>query len=425
MIIVDKKLEVLEKTNKPIRVGLIGAGFAARGFALQLLTIHKGMRLVAITNRSIENAKNVFNQARIKNIAEVNSKAELDKNIKTEKVSVCSNYEIICGSDLVDVIVEATGEIEFGANVALSAIKNKKDIILINAELDSTLGPILKKYADENGVIYSQADGDQPAQLMNLYRYVTSIGFKPLLLGNIKSLIDHYRNPTTQEKFAKAHFQRPKHITSFADGTKISFEMATLANASGFDVLCRGMKGPRCSRVEDAKDLFLLEKIKNGKVDYILGAEPSFGVFVLAYSDNPEKKKYMEVYKMGNGPIYTFYIPYHLSPLEAPLSVARAYLFDDAALAPLNGPVCDVITIAKKDLKIGDRLDGIGGYTCYGTIENSKIVKQENLLPMGLSENCTLNKNINKDQAIHYDDVILPLARLCDKLREEQNKKFI
>ncbi|MBI2611531.1 Gfo/Idh/MocA family oxidoreductase [Candidatus Gottesmanbacteria bacterium] len=404
MIIIDKLLEKLEIEGKPIRVGLVGAGFAARGFALQLLTLQKGIKLVAVANRTVEHAKELLQE----------------NGFDQKKYSITDNAEFLCSSGDIDVIIEATGEVEFGAKVALSAIKNGKHIILINAELDGTLGPILKSYADKKGVIYSQADGDQPAKLMNLYREVKSLGFKPILLGNIKSLIDHYRTPETQANFARAHFQRPKHITSFADGTKISFEMATAANATGFKVDRRGMTGPSCARVEEAAKLFPIEKLlKRGWVDYILGAEPSFGVFVLGYSENPIRQKYMKVYKMGDGPVYTFYTPYHLSPLEAPLTVARAYLFKDAALAP-TGKFCDVITIAKKDLKKGERLDGIGGFTCYGTIENSEVATKENLLPMGLSENCILRKDIPKDTAIKFSHVSLPQNRISDKLWKEQ-----
>lgn len=402
MIIVDKYLEKLEKENKPIRVGLIGAGFAASGFALQLLRGIKGMRLVAIANRTVENAKKILHEG-----------------------TITSNPFLLTNAADIDVIVEATGEVEFGARVVLDAIKNKKHVVLINAELDATLGPILKVYAGKAGVVYTQADGDQPAVLMNLYRYVAGMGFKPVMVGNIKSLIDTKRTPETQKAFALEHFQRPKMITSFADGTKIGMEMATIANATGFPVVKRGMLGPRAKRVEEAVNLFdKKQMLKTGITDYILGAEPSFGVFVIGYCDDPLVKRYMKVYKMGDGPFYTFYEHCHLSPLEAPRSVARAFLFKDAALAPIDVPICDVITVAKKDLKKGEKLDGIGGFTCYGVIENYKTSVEENLLPMGLSEGCILKRDIAMDSPITYSDVELPKNRLADKLRKEQVDYF-
>jgi predicted homoserine dehydrogenase-like protein len=425
MIILDTKLQELEEKNSPIRVGLIGAGFAGRGLALQLLTIHQGMRLVVVSNRTLEYARQAYTDAlgNTIEIEDVQSEADLEVAISTQKYAITNNPSLLCKSPSIDVIVEATGEVEFGASVAIEAIKNKKHIILINAELDATLGPILKHYADASGVIYAQAEGDQPGKLMNLFREITGLGFTPLLAGNIKSLIDPYRTPKTQAKFAREHFQRAKMITSFADGTKISMEMATVANATGFKVGKRGMFGPQCSSVDQAALLFPVDTLlKGGIVDYILGAEPSFGVFFLAYNDNPIRQKYMNIYKMGNGPVYTFYIPYHLSPLEAPMSIARAVLFRDAALKPKGGLMTEVITLAKKNLKPGDILDGIGGFTCYGVLENYEIASTENLLPMGLSDGCRVNRDIPKDTPVAYSDVILPKNRLSDKLRKEQDQ---
>src|SRR3989344_6087338 len=425
MIIVDKALEKLEEEGKPIRVGLVGAGFAARGFMLQMLTVVYGMRLVAVSNRTRNYVVQGFEQSGFNNYCDVSSSKELEEAIVSGKCGLTDDPFLLTGSEQIDVIVEATGEVEFGSQVVLRAIEHGKHVVLINAELDSTLGPILKVKADEKGVVYTQADGDQPAVLMSLYRQVKSWGFKPVMVGNIKSLIDVRRTPETQAKWAAEHFQRPKMVTSFADGTKIGVEMASIANATGFPVSKRGMEGPKCYRVENAYKLFDLKKLTStGLTDYILGAEPSFGVFVLATCDQPIRARYMSVYKMGDGPLYTFYAPYHLSPLEAPASVARAVLFGDAALAPLGKPVCDVITLAKRDIKKGEKLDGIGGFLTYGAINNADICLKNNLLPIGLADGCVVKQNIPMDTSITYDMVDLPEGRLSDKLRKEQNEKF-
>jgi predicted homoserine dehydrogenase-like protein len=203
--------------------------------------------------------------------------------------------------------------------------------------------------------------------------------------------------------------------------------MACVANASGFGVSVRGMEGPRCARVEEAATLFPVEQLHaegRGISDYILGAEPSFGVFVLAYSDRPFHERYMKIYKMGDGPVYTFYRPYHLSPLETPITVARAVLFGDATLTPLGAPVCDVVALAKFDLRAGQRLDGIGGFACYGVMENTPVARSANLLPMGLTEGCTLTRDVAQDTALTFDDVVLPAGRLCDRLWQEQVQAF-
>jgi predicted homoserine dehydrogenase-like protein len=202
-------------------------------------------------------------------------------------------------------------------------------------------------------------------------------------------------------------------------------EMAVVANATGFGVGQRGMYGPRCTHVTEAIDLFPTDQLLDGGlVDFVLGAEPGPGVFVLGYNEHPILQQYANYFKMGEGPLYVFYVPYHLPHLEVPLTVARAALFQDAAVAPIGGPVCDVITAAKRDLKAGETLDGIGGFTCYGMIENSDVCQAENLLPMGLSQGCCLKRDVPRDYAITYADVELPKGRLCDKLRAEQAAYF-
>ncbi len=253
------------------------------------------------------------------------------------------------------------------------------------------------------------------------------MGFTPVVLGNIKSLLDHRRTPETQAGFAANVFQRPKHITSFADGTKIAAEMACVANASGFGVSQRGMEGPTTARVEEAHALFPVEKLYQdggGIVDYILGAEPSFGVFVLAYSESWFHQRYMKIYKMGDGPVYTFYRPYHLSPLETPLTVARAVLFGDSSVTPVGAPVTDVVALAKFDLTAGTRLDGVGGFATYGVMENSPVARSENLLPIGLADGCILKRDLAQDTPITFDDVELPAGRLSDQLWAEQIAAF-
>jgi len=425
MIIVDSALKKREKEGNPVKVGIIGAGFMGRGTVLTIERSVPGMRVAALYNRTISKAEQGFEQAGISDYKYVADHAELEENIRSGGYSITDDPMLLCHSEELDVMIEATGEIEFGAEVTLEALKSKKHVVLMNAELDATLGPLLKTIADEQGVIITNADGDQPGVLMNLYRFVDMIGYKPVLAGNIKGLQDPYRTPDTQKAFAEKHKQKPRMVTSFADGTKISMEMAVVANATGFKCKKRGMYGPECNHVKEALDLFSEEEMLNGgMVDYILGAEPGPGVFIIAYNDNPIQQGYASYLKMGDGPFYVFYVPYHLPHLEVPLTAARAVLFRDAAITPRDEPVCEVITLAKKNLKAGDRLDGIGGFTSYGTIENSSVAREENLLPMGLSMDCVLKDYISKDQVIRFDDVRVPEGRLSDKLWNDQQVIF-
>jgi predicted homoserine dehydrogenase-like protein len=423
MIIVDKALAEREKQGKPIRVAVVGAGFMGRGLVLQILSAITGMNVVAVSNRTIAQAERAYHEAGADSVKTVETVAQLEQAIAKQQCAITDNAMLLCQAQGIDAIIEATGEVEFGAHVTLQAIKHGKHVVLMNAELDAVVGPILKVYADRAGVVISNVDGDQPGVVMNLYRFVKSIGYNPVLAGNIKGLQDHYRTPETQRGFAEKHHQKPRMITSFADGTKISMEMAVIANATGFRVGKRGMYGPQCNHVTEAANLFPKhEMLDGGIVDYVLGAEPGPGVFIIGYNDHPIKKIYMNYLKMGEGPFYVFYVPYHFPHLEAPLTVARAVLFNDAATSPIGAPVADVVTCAKRDLKKGEALDGIGGFMCYGMIENSDIFQAENLLPMSLAEDCRLKHDVPKDHAITYDDVEVPTGRLCDKLRKEQNE---
>lgn len=425
MIIVDTALEKRQKEGNPVRVAIVGAGYMGRGVALQILQGVPGMKLVAVANRTVSEAERAYHQAGVNDVSRADTQEQLDALLAEGKYAVSSDPALLCQSPYVDAVVEATGDVEFSAHVAMTAIENHKHIILMNAELDATVGPILKVYADRAGVVMTNVDGDQPGVVMNLLRYVKSIGCRPVLAGNIKGLQDPYRTPETQRAYAEQYKQKPRMVTSFADGTKISMEMAVVANATGFKVGQRGMYGPPCGDVNDSAALFPLEKmLETGLVDYVLGAQRTPGVFVLGYNDNPIQQQYLKYYKMGDGPLYVFYTPYHLCHLEVPLTVARAVLFADAAVAPIGGPVVDVITLAKRDLKAGETLDGIGGFTCYGAAENSEVCRAENLLPMGLSDGCRMKRDVPRDYPITYDDVELPEGRLCDRLRAEQNTYF-
>ena len=428
MIITDKLLANLEKNKKPIRVGLVGAGFMGKGIILQLVKYSNGINLVAVSNRTLKKAVDALKASGVKKISLVKTTADFNKSVNKNIMTVTDNPYLLCRSRQIDVIVEATGNVELGAKITLEAIKNKKHIVLMNAELDGTVGPILKTYADRAGVVYTNADGDQPGVIMDLYRFVKGIGLSPVLCGNIKGLHDPYRNPTTQIAYARKWGQKPEMVASFADGTKISFEQAIVANATGMSIAKRGMTGKNVKgdHVDNAAKWFDGKYLLTGPgiVDYAVNAKPAPGVFVIATTKDPVQRNYLNLYKLGKGPYYVFYTPYHLCHFEVPNTIARAYLFWDATLSPIGKPYCDVIAIAKKDLKKGETIDQLGGFCSYGVIEKAKIVYKQKLLPIGLAKDCVLKRDINRDSAIYYKDVILPGGRLSDKLREEQNKKF-
>lgn len=426
MIVVDDALRARQAAGNPVRVTVSGAGFAAQGLILQLMRPTPGLKLSVVANRTLATVEDVFANLDIRNYVLAENEAQLTAAIEAGRLAVTTDPMMAAFTPGTDVLVEATGEVEHGARVVLAGIEARKHIVLVNAELDGTLGPILREKAATAGVVLTDTDGDQPGVLMNLKRQVELWGFRPVLLGNIKSLLDRYRTPETQADFARNVWQRPKMITSFADGTKIAYEMATLANATGFGVMTRGMAGPRCTRVEEAHTVFDVEQLigSGGFVDYIIGAEPSFGVFVLGYTEDRWLKRYMKVYKMGEGPLYTFYTPYHLSSLETPVTIARASLFADACLTPLAGPVVDVFAQAKRDLPAARELDGIGGFDTYGVIENSSAARAQGLLPIGLTGGAILRHPVARDQPLTFADVELPMDSVAVRLWNEQVARF-
>lgn len=427
MIIVDTALKARHEAGRPIHVGMIGAGFMGWGIANQIVNYLPGMELVAVASRTLGRARKAYAEAGMDSPREVTTQADLEDAIRAGQPAITEDAHLLCRAEGIDALIEVTGTIEFAAGVILDAIDHHKPVVMMNAELDGTLGPILKTYADRAGVILSGCDGDQPGVEMNLFRYVKSIGLTPLVCGNIKGLQDPYRTPTTQARFAAQWGQAPHMVTSFADGSKISFEQAIVANATGMKVSQRGMIGRDFrGHIDELTQLYDVEDLKawGGIVDYVVGAQPSPGVYVMGLMEDPKQQHYLRYYKKGDGPLYSFYTPYHLCHLEVPLSVARVVLCNDTVIAPIAGPMVEVITLAKTDLKAGETLDGIGYYMTYGQCENADVVQRQRLLPMGLAEGCRLKRDIPRDQAITYDDVTLPRGRLCDQLRAEQDARF-
>jgi predicted homoserine dehydrogenase-like protein len=421
MIYIDTLLQKLHDENKPIRLGLVGSGFMAKGFVNQIARFVKGIEIVAVANRTPEKARKLFVEAGYPHIKSISSSSEIEGNAKSKVVSLTDDPTLLTDSSAVDVIVEMTGAVEHGLQVITKALKNHKTVVSYNAELDATLGSYLVRFAREHDAMYTIGDGDQPGVEMNLFRYVKGLGVTPVLCGNIKGLQDPYRTPTTQKDFAEKWGQNPYMVTSFADGSKISFEQACVANAVGFQVAKRGMHGFKLefgTKIEETAKLYDIEEIKRfgGIVDYVVGAVPNGGIFVLATTDDPVQKHYLKLYKVGEGPLYCFFAPYHLCHFELPSSIARAFLLKDITLMSQDKPKVEVITRAKCDLKKGQKLDSIGGYLTYGECENAPVARTDNLLPLGLADGCTVKHDLPKDSCITLNDVELNKDLLSTQL---------
>ena len=422
---VDTALREREAAGRPIRVGMIGAGATGRAIALQLGTPVPGMRLMAIANRTLAHGERAFREAGITEWSRAASAREAERAITRGLPVLTDDPSVLTGCNAIDLVVEVTGTIGAAVPVVFDAFDHGKHVVLVNAELDSLLGPILKVRADRAGVVLTHTDGDEPGVAMTLLRYLRTLGLRTVAAGNIKGMVDYYRTPATQKAFAEKHDQDAKKVTSFADSTKLSMEATVLANATGFHVGRRGMYGPACGYVREMAHLLPADQLlTTGLVDYALGAAPHTGAFVIVHEESPLKKTQLAYYKLGDGPFYVFYTPFHLPHLQIASTIGRAFVHHDPTVAPIAGPVCEVVTVAKRDLKAGERLDGIGGFCTYGLIDNTPAARKMSALPIGLSEGCVLRRDLSKDDVLSFHDVDAPPSGVVQSLWQEQQARW-
>ncbi|MBP9477812.1 MAG: NAD(P)-dependent oxidoreductase [Sebaldella sp.] len=429
MLGLNYKLEKLEKNGTPILVGIVGAGQMGQGMVSQM-HLMVGMNPSIVADINIENAKKAFINAGIPEdkIKYTKCVDESDEWIGQGNYVVTEDAKVITESKKIQVLIEATGVTEVGAKIALDTIMGKKHLVMLNAETDVVIGPLLKKLADNAGIVYTGAAGDEPAATKELFDFAKAAGFDVRVIGKGKNnKIDKDCNPDTVLEEATRRGVTPHMLASFKEGSKTMVEMAVMSNSTGYVPDIRGAHGIK-GEVNDVPKVFSLKEEggilnKYGVVDYVDGIAP--GVFVVVSSELEEVRKEMKYLDMGDGPNYILYRPYHLCSLETPLSAAKAVIDNEATIAPMGGLVSEVITIAKKDLKAGEKLDGIGGYTVYGSIEIYETAKEANALPVGLiTKNTVLTKDVKKGEVITYDMVTLDENSFILQLRRIQDKLF-
>ncbi len=422
----NNKLRKLEEENKHIKVAIVGAGLMGKGMVSQMMLV-KGMEPSLVISNKIQDAIEAYKLAGVsrddivvaKNLSEINKAMEQNKYIASDITDYATK------PNLIDVVVDATGVPDAGARIAMDAIFNKKHVILLNVEADVVVGPILNKMAKNAGVVYSGTAGDEPGAVKEIFDFAEATGFEVLAIGKGKNNpIDYDVTPDMVRDQALKSKLKPLRLASFIDGTNTMIEMAAMANSTGFIPDVRGGHGPTTD-VKNLPNIYSLKEeggilSKYKIVDYALGIAP--GVFAIVTTSLPQVHHEMQFLKMGSGPNYVLYRPYHLTSLETPISIAKAYFYNEPTIAPLyDKPVAEVVTIAKKDLKQGERLDGIGEYTVLGSIETYEKAKEENLLPIGLvNENTVVKRDIKKGEFITYDTVELDKSTMIYKLRQLQ-----
>ena len=403
-----------KELGRPVRVGLAGAGQMGSGLAAQIGKI-PGMELVACADIDLARAENALKLA---GIDKIGHNSDASASIENGQGGVVDNAKALAELPI-DIVYEATGVPWVGAEVADACIDASKHILMLNVETDVTIGQYLANKANENGVIYSVANGDEPVACKELYDFSVDLGFEIVCVGKGKNNpLDQTANPDTCLEKATKKKMNPKMLASFEDGSKTMIEMAALANAIGLPPDRVGMNGP-VSEVKDlnktlipSEDGGVLSGI--GRVDYAFGPAP--GVFSIVKSDNQTVIDEMEYLSMGAGPYYTFYRPYHLASIEAPRSVGMAIINKEPGLQPTTW-IAEVIGHAKKDLAKGDKIDGIGGYASYGV--TYPVEQSKEFVPLGLLEGAEVLKDIKAGDPISKSAVQLP-DNLINNLRTLQ-----
>lgn len=412
------------RATGPISVAVVGAGFFGAGLIRQLVRM-RGLAPTVVANRTIERAIAALCAAGVEPAAVQVCEDPLQAQEVLDRGGTVATTSLGLPAQIpgVEVIMEATGDVLVGAEVALAGIRGRKHVVAANPETQATVGPLLGRLAEEAGVVYSDVDGDQPGILKNLYDYCAGLSFAPVVAGNCKGILKRYATPATQTAFAETHGLKPWIASAAADGTKLNIEMAVVANATGMPPATRGMVGPQTTLETLLADFDSLGLFGQGPiVEYTLGI-PN-GVFVIVRSDDPDVRREFRYLKLGDGPHYLFYRPHVLVHYEAPLSAAEAALYRTATITPRGAPVAEVAAFAKRDLQAGQRLDGIGGFDCYGLIVPAEEVRRERLLAMGLAGYARLTREVARDAPITRDDITFEEENLVLDLYRQQAELF-
>lgn len=401
-------LDQLRNLKSQIKIGIVGIGSIGRGMVLQS-SLTPGIECCAIADKNLSRAIDVAKQFNF-NYKIVNNLSEMNEAIQNGYLAVCEDGDLIACCEQLTVFIEATSSIVGGALYGDKALDYNKHLIMMNYEADLMYGSYLMTKAKSNNLVYTVCDGDQPAVIKRIVEEVEFMGFKIVMAGNIKGFLDRYVTPESMKAEAEKRDLDPKMCSSYSDGSKLCIEMAVMANGIGGYTGIPGMYGPKISNIHEIFDHFNFQQIWNGQdplVDYVLGAKPSGGVFVIGYTDHPYQKSTLNWLppSMGPGPFYLFYRPYHLCHFEFAATVAEAVINKRAVLKPEFGFKTNVYSYAKKDLKKGETLDGLGGFSCYGLIENCNENKINAGLPICLAEDVVLKHDIPKDKKIHLEDI--------------------
>ena len=384
-----------------------------RGFIAQVVGI-PGMEVVSAADVDLERSFAAFREAGREPVEGLNG--------SPDRPAVTEDSLEVARSETVDVVVEATGVPEVGARVAYEAILNGKHVVMLNVETDVTVGAVLERMARSAGVVYTGSAGDEPGAIMELYDFARSLGFEVVVAGKGKNNpLDVSATPESVAEEAESKRMNPKMLASFVDGTKTMVEMAAVANATGFAPDVPGMHGPEETVPSRLAEIFSLKEeggilSSYGAVDYVRGVAP--GVFVVVRSPAGVVRETLEYLGQGPGPNHVLYRPYHLTSLETPISVARAAIYGEPTITSRQKPTAEVVAVAKRDIRAGEKLGGIGSADYYGHLY--PVAEASEMLPLGLAAGARTTRPVTKGAAIPRSGVELAEDSFVVALRRLQ-----
>jgi predicted homoserine dehydrogenase-like protein len=416
------------KGKPPIRIGLIGCGEMGTDIVTQVLHM-RGLEVAAIADLNPDAARKAL---RIAGHDEghgvlVDTPSAMQRAIETSHMALTQDGRAVCTNPQIDVVIDATGKPGVGAELGLLAMEHGKHLVMMNVEADVTIGAYLRHEADRLGVTYSLGAGDEPSSAMELVNFVAGLGYEVVAAGKGKNnplVVDATPDNYAQE--ARERNMNARMLVEFVDGSKTAVEMVALANATGLVPDIAGMHGPNVGldRLHDVlcpkEDGGLLSR--KGVVDYTVGKGVAPGVFVIAEMSHPRLRERMHDLKLGAGPYYTFYRPYHLTSLEVPLTCARVVLYGRADMVPLRQPSAEVCALAKRDLRPGDRLDAIGEYTYRAWAMDVVQARKDKAIPCGLLEGGRVTHPVRKGELLTSENCEVDASARIVELRRRQDQ---
>jgi len=425
--VIHEALKQREAEGRPIRIGVSGAGWIGSGFVAQVAMM-KGMVVNVLADTDTKAAREAFLATGVPadGLVETAVPGRAMDALRAGRCIVTGDYTLAARLEAVDIVADVTPSPATGAETAYACIQAGKDIVMVNIEADVTVGRVLKRLAHQAGVLYTVSSGDEPGCLAEMWDWVTTLGFEPIVIGKGKNNpLSPSATPDTVAESARKAGKDPFQVCSYVDGTKTMFEMTCAANATGCRPMRRGMVGPEAT-LENVSQIFALQEDGGittfpGAVDFVQGRSMSGGVFITVRVQDLRLQDDLAYLGVGKGKYRTFFRPYHLWFLEAPYSVAAAHLFRRVWLAPKDEPVAEAMTVAKRELKSGERLDAFGGYTFHGMIDIAADARRLNALPVGLAPGAEVVRPVARGVVVTWDDVKLDETSTVVKLRRRQD----